>query len=74
MKTAHLISRLPEVRGRLEADAPLAPLCWECYSNERLDLDDLAQSAANLTRERVTSGQSSPLHKAWANVKFSRLA
>lgn len=28
MSTAQLISRLPKVRGRLEADAPLAPLCW----------------------------------------------
>lgn len=28
MNTPSLISQMPEIRGRMQADAPLAPLCW----------------------------------------------
>jgi len=47
--TPHLIDRLPQVRGRLTADAPLAPLTWFKVGGpaevlfKPADADDLAQ-------------------------------
>lgn len=50
----HLIERMPKVRGRLEADAPLAPLTWFRVGGPAevlfrpADVDDLADFLAHL--------------------------
>lgn len=57
MSIKPLISQLPEVRGRLQADAPLAPLCWLRVGGAAevlftpADPEDLSSFLASASRE-----------------------